>query len=47
MAQTMSPSYRSVAPRARVPDLERHRAWRRQLHERDLADGMARAALPD
>jgi integrase len=27
--------------------LERHLAWRRQLHERDVAKGLARVALPD
>jgi integron integrase len=36
-----------MLPRALVPELECHLGWRRQLHERDCADGMARVALPD
>ena len=36
-----------MLPRALRPELERHLAQRRQLHERDLADGKARVALPD
>jgi hypothetical protein len=30
-----------------TPELERQLAWRRQLHKRDLRDGLARAALPE
>lgn len=36
-----------MLPRSLRPDLERHIAWRRDLHERDLAAGLARVALPD
>jgi integron integrase len=35
-----------MLPQALRPDLERQLAWRRQLHERDLAVGLARVALP-
>src|SRR5207247_3637902 len=34
-------------PRAQKADLERQLSWRRQVHERDLAAGLARVALPD
>jgi integrase len=36
-----------MLPRALRPDLERHLEGRRRLHERDLAAGLARVALPD
>jgi integron integrase len=36
-----------MLPRSLRPDLERQLGWRRQLHERDLAAGLARVALPD
>lgn len=36
-----------MLPKSRRAALERQLAWRRQLHERDLAAGMARVALPD
>src|SRR5207237_5015232 len=36
-----------MLPRSLQEDLERQLAWRRQLHERDLAAGLARVALPD
>jgi integron integrase len=36
-----------MLPQALRPELERHLAWRRQLHERDRAAGRARVALPD
>jgi integron integrase len=36
-----------MLPRSVRADLERHLAWRRQLHERDLARGVARVELPD
>jgi integron integrase len=36
-----------MLPQALRPDLERQLAWRRQLHEQDLAAGLARVALPD
>jgi integron integrase len=36
-----------MLPRSLRPDLERHLDWRRQLHDRDLAAGLARVALPD
>ena len=36
-----------MLPRSLRPDLERHLAWRRDLHDRDLAAGLARVALPD
>jgi integron integrase len=36
-----------MLPRSLRPDLERQLAWRRQLHEQDVAAGLARVALPD
>jgi hypothetical protein len=36
-----------MLPRALRPDLERHLQERRRLHDRDLAAGLARVALPD
>ncbi len=36
-----------MLPRSLRPELERQLTWRRQLHERDLAVGLARVALPD
>ncbi len=36
-----------MLPRSVRAELERQLAWRRQLHERDLAAGLARVALPD
>jgi integron integrase len=36
-----------MLPKSRRAELERHLAWRRQLHERDAAAGMARVALPN
>jgi integron integrase len=36
-----------MLPRSLVPEFERQLAWRRRLHERDLAAGIARVALPD
>jgi integron integrase len=36
-----------MLPKSLRPDLERHIAWRRGLHDKDLADGLARVALPD
>jgi integron integrase len=36
-----------MLPKAARAELERQLAWRRQLHERDLAAGLARVALPD
>lgn len=36
-----------MLPKTAQPDLERQLAWRRHLHERDLASGLARVALPD
>ncbi|HZT82122.1 MAG TPA: integron integrase, partial [Gemmataceae bacterium] len=36
-----------MLPRSVLPDLDRQLAWRRQLHERDLARGVARVELPD
>jgi integrase len=36
-----------MSPRSLQSDLERHLAWRRDLHERDLKAGLARVALPD
>ena len=36
-----------MLPRAVRDDLERQLAWRRRLHERDLARGVARVELPD
>jgi integron integrase len=36
-----------MLPRALRPDLDGHLAWRRQLHARDVAEGLARVALPD
>jgi integron integrase len=36
-----------MLPRSVRTDLERQLAWRRQLHERDLARGVARVDLPD
>jgi integron integrase len=36
-----------MLPKAARPELERQLAWRRQLHERDTAAGLARVALPD
>jgi integron integrase len=36
-----------MLPRSVRDDLERQLAWRRQLHERDLARGVARVDLPD
>jgi integron integrase len=36
-----------MLPQALRPELERHLAGRRQLHERDRAAGLARVALPD
>jgi integron integrase len=36
-----------MLPRSLRPDLERQLAWRRRLHERDVAVGLARVALPD
>jgi len=36
-----------MLPRSLRPELERHLTWRRQLHERDVAAGLARVALPD
>ncbi len=35
-----------MLPRALQPQLERQLAWRRQLHDRDLTEGLARVALP-
>jgi integron integrase len=36
-----------MLPRSVRADLETHLAWRRQLHERDLARGVARVDLPE
>jgi hypothetical protein len=36
-----------MLPNAARPELERQIAWRRHLHERDVAAGLARVALPD
>ncbi len=36
-----------MLPRSLRPELERRLAWRGALHERDLAAGLARVALPD
>jgi integron integrase len=36
-----------MLPKSARPEVERQLAWRRQLHERDLAAGLARVALPD
>jgi site-specific recombinase XerD len=36
-----------MLPKAARAELERQLAWRRQLHERDVAAGLARVALPD
>jgi integron integrase len=36
-----------MLPRSVLPDLDRQLAWRQQLHERDLARGVARVELPD
>jgi integron integrase len=36
-----------MLPRSVRADLERHLEWRRRLHERDLARGVARVELPD
>ena len=36
-----------MLPRALRPNLDRHLLWRRQLHEKDVSDGLARVALPD
>jgi integrase len=36
-----------MLPRSLRPELERQLAWRRQLHERDVAAWLARVALPD
>ena len=36
-----------MLPRSVRADLERQLAWRRQLHERDLARGVARVDLPE
>jgi integron integrase len=36
-----------MLPKAARAELERQLAWRRQLHERDLAAGLARVALAD
>ena len=36
-----------MLPKAAPPELERQLAWRRHLHERDTAAGLARVALPD
>jgi len=36
-----------MLPRSLQAELERHMNWRRDLHERDLSDGLARVALPD
>lgn len=36
-----------MLPQALLPELNRHLAGRRQLHERDRAAGLARVALPD
>ncbi len=36
-----------MVPRSLRPELERHLAWRKQLHERDSKAGLARVALPD
>lgn len=36
-----------MLPRSLQKDLERQLAWRGQLHDRDLAAGLARVALPD
>jgi integron integrase len=36
-----------MLPRSVLPDLDRQLAWREQLHERDLARGVARVELPD
>jgi integron integrase len=36
-----------MLPRSLRAEMERQSAWRRKLHERDLAAGVARAALPD
>ncbi len=37
----------AMLPRSVRADLERHLEWRRRLHERDLARGVARVELPD
>jgi integron integrase len=36
-----------MLPKASRAELERQLAWRRQLHEKDVAAGLARVALPD
>lgn len=36
-----------MLPKSRRAELERQLAWRRRLHERDVAAGLARVALPD
>ncbi len=36
-----------MLPKSNREELQRHLEWRRQLHERDLAKGLARVALPD
>jgi integron integrase len=36
-----------MLPRSLQPDLERQLTWRRQLHDCDVAAGLARVALPD
>jgi integron integrase len=36
-----------MLPKSLRPDLERHLSWRRALHDRDIAAGLARVALPD
>jgi integron integrase len=36
-----------MLPKSARHDLERQLDWRRQLHERDLKEGVARVALPD
>jgi integron integrase len=36
-----------MLPRSLRPELDKQLAWRKQLHERDLAAGLARVALPD
>jgi integron integrase len=36
-----------MLPRAACAELQRQRAWRQQLHESDVAAGLARVALPD
>lgn len=36
-----------MLPRSLRPELDQQLAWRRDLHERDLAAGLARVALPD